>query len=201
MEVATAWADIEEWLSTHAPKVKKSLRPPGDDAKLEKLQTKMKLILPSDFVASVRVHDGQSSDAELIPGPPDPLGSASYRLLPLTDIGREWVMMKELLDLGLFEGRKPRPVRGRKPKPVPGIQHVWWSTGWVPIADNGGGDYICLDLAPDKGGTVGQVILFGHEGTPQQRVARSFTEWLGNLARGFKAGKYVFDEDEGLIDA
>jgi cell wall assembly regulator SMI1 len=195
MEVTAAWADIEEWLTANAPKVKKSLRPPADDAKLANLQKKLKLTLPADFVASVRVHDGQRSDdgCALIPGPPHPLGLGWYELLPLTDIRREWSMMKGLDDIGEFEGRKPRATRG--------IQPVWWSQEWVPIADNGGGDYVCLDLAPAKGGTVGQVILFGHEGTPQRRVARSFAEWLGNLAREFKAGKYALDEEEGLIEA
>jgi cell wall assembly regulator SMI1 len=99
-------------------------------------------------------------------------------------------MMKELHDIGEFAGRKPKPARGTQP--------VWWSPGWVPVADNGGGDYFCLDLAPGKGGVVGQVILFGHEGTDQRRVAKSLAAWLDKLARGFAAGKYVLDEDEGI---
>jgi len=32
-------------------------------------------------------------------------------------------------------------------------------------------------------------------------VAKSLTEWLGKLARGFKAGKYVLDDGDGLIEA
>jgi cell wall assembly regulator SMI1 len=100
-------------------------------------------------------------------------------------------MMKELHDAGEFEGRKPKAAQG--------IQHVWWSPGWVQLADNGGGDYFCLDLAPAAGGVVGQVILFGHEGTDQRRVAKSLAEWLGELARGFKAGKYALDDGDGLI--
>jgi cell wall assembly regulator SMI1 len=196
MDVVAAWGVIEEWLAADAPSIRKSLRPPGDDARVENLQKKLKLPLPPDFIASVRVHDGQKSDAEhgLFPAPPDELGSVpSYRLLPLTDSGREWAMMRGLHDTGEFEGRKPKPARG--------LQHVWWSPAWVPIADNGGGDYFCLDLAPGQGGAVGQVILFGHEGTDRRRVAKSLAEWLGKLARGFAAGQYVLDEDDGLREA
>lgn len=195
MDVVAAWNGIEKWLSANVPAIRKSLRPPADEAKIEKLQQKLKLALPPDFIASLHVHDGQKADADgLFPGPPDELGPVpSYRLMPLADIGREWAMMKELHDAGAFEGRKPKAARG--------IQPVGWSLGWVPIADNGSGDYFCLDLAPGKGGTVGQVILFGHEGSDQRRVAKSLADWLGKLARGFEAGKYVLDEDEGLIEA
>ena len=48
---------------------------------------------------------------------------------------------------------------------------------------------------------VGQVILFGHEGTDQLRVARSFGQWMEKLAGRFRAGKIAFDEDEGLVEA
>ena len=124
-------------------------------------------------------------------GQPPVIGA--YNLFPLVGIATEWAMMKELLDTGNFEG-------ARLPKAARGIQNVHWSEGWIPIADNGGGDYFCLDLAPAKGGVVGQVILFGHEGTDQRRVARSFGEWMSKLAGRFQAGKIAFDEDEGLVE-
>lgn len=195
MEIVAAWELIEQWLAANAPIVKKSLRPPAARSKIEKLQKKLKLKLPADFIASVQVHDGQKSDPAhgLFPAASDGTQSPSYDLLPLAAIGSTWAMMKKLHDLGEFEGRRPEAADG--------IQHVWWSPAWVPIADNGGGDYFCLDLAPARGGSVGQVILFGHEGTSQRRVARSFAKWMSKLARRFEAGKYVLDEDDGLVEA
>ena len=195
MEVAEAWGVIEGWLAKHAPVVRKSLRPPADDAKVQKLQKKIGFTLPEDFVASVLIHDGQKAETEhgLFPAPGGDITEPSYNLFPLVGIATEWAMMKELLDTGNFEG-------ARLPKAARGIQNVHWSEGWIPIADNGGGDYFCLDLAPAKGGVVGQVILFGHEGTDQRRVARSFGEWMGKLAGRFHAGKIAFDEDEGLVE-
>lgn len=194
MDVSVAWKVIEEWLATHAPIIRKSLRPPANPSQIQKLQQKLGLELPEDYVASVLIHDGQKSDAEhgLFPAPTSDLAEPSYTLYSLTSIGQEWAMMKELLDTGNFEG-------ARLPKPTRGVQHVVWSVGWVPIADNGAGDYFCLDLAPDKGGSVGQVIMYGHEGTDQMRVARSFGEWMGKLARQFQTGKIAFDEEDGLI--
>jgi cell wall assembly regulator SMI1 len=195
MGVAAAWGVIEKWLGTNAPAIRKSLRPPTDTAKVGKLQKKLGLTLPADFVASVLIHDGQKSAAEhgLFPDPSGDASEASYILLPLTDIGSAWAMMKELHDIGEFEGRKPR---GK----ARGVEYMWWSPKWVPIADNGGGDFFCLDLGPTKGGKVGQVILFGHEGTAQRRVAWSFAEWMDKLAKRYKAGKISFEEDDDLND-
>jgi len=195
MDVVAAWGVIEEWLAADAPSIRKSLRPPGDDARVEKLQKKLKLPLPPDFIASVRVHDGQKSDAEHgpFPAPPDELGSVpSYRLLPLTDSGREWAMMKKLRDQGEFDGRQAKPGRG--------VRRGWWDAGWVPIADDGGGDYFCLDLAPGKGGTAGQVIVFLHDMDERPLVAKSYAAWLGRLAKGLASGRYVLDEGEGVVE-
>jgi len=96
------------------------------------------------------------------------------------------------LSLCLCESETPAPKQADRLTELTGQ--------WIPIANNGGGDYFCLDLVPAKGGVVGQVILFGHEGTDQRRVARSFGEWMSKLAGRFQAGKIAFDEDEGLVE-
>jgi cell wall assembly regulator SMI1 len=192
--VREAWAAIEAWLAANAPSLRKSLRPAAADAAIEKLQSKLGLTLPADFVESLRVHDGQKSSADdgLMPMADDDLGEMpSCRLLPVTEIAREWAMMKELHDIGEFAGRKTEPARG--------VRSDWWSPGWVPLADNGGGDSFCLDLAPAKGGTVGQVIVFFHDMDERPLVAKSFRQWLSDLASAFEAGKYTMDEDEGLV--
>ena len=44
-----------------------------------------------------------------------------------------------------------------------GIQKQWWNSAWIPFADNGGGDYLCLDLAPMACGNPGQVIAMRHD--------------------------------------
>jgi cell wall assembly regulator SMI1 len=195
MAVRESWARIEAWLGQNAPALRKSLRPPAREGAREKLQAKLGMTLPADFAESIQVHDGQKADADggLFPLADDVLGDMpSFRLLTLAEIGREWAMMKGLHDLGEFDGRKARPGRG--------VGGGWWNPGWVPIADNGGGDYFCLDLAPGKGGAVGQVIVFFHDMDDRPRMARSYAAWLEKLAKGFAAGKYVLDEDEGIVE-
>jgi cell wall assembly regulator SMI1 len=195
MGVSESWGRIEAWLKANARPIRQSLRPAAKDRALGKLQGKLGVSLPADFGESVRRHDGQKPDAEygLFPVADDVLGAMpSCRLLSLTEIAREWAMMKELYDSGEFARQKSKPPRG--------IRDDWWNPGWVPIAENGGGDYFCLDLAPGKGGTAGQVMVFFHDVKGRPRIAKSYAAWLEELAKGFESGKYVLDEDEGIVE-
>jgi len=195
MTVNDSWARIEAWLAANARSIHKSLRPAAKDGALEKLHAKLGVPLPADFAESVRLHDGQKEDAEhgLFPVSDDILGAMpSCRLLALTEIAREWATMKEMYDDGEFAGRETEPAKG--------VRDDWWNPAWVPIADNGGGDFFCLDLAPGKGGTAGQVIVFFHDMTDRPRLAKSYAAWLETLAKGFESGKYILDEDEGIVE-
>jgi cell wall assembly regulator SMI1 len=194
MAVTESWMRIEAWLRDNAPAIRKSLRPAAKEGALEKLQAKLGMRLPADFAQSVRVHDGQKTDADgLFPLADAVLGALpSFRLLSLTEIAREWSMMKELHDIGEFSNRRAKPSRG--------IRREWWDTGWLPIAEDGGGDYFCLDLAPGKGGTAGQVIVFFHDSEERPRIAKSFAAWLEKLAKGVASGKYALDEEGGIVE-
>ena len=195
MAVRESWASIEVWLGANAPAIRKSLRPSAKTGAIEKLQAKLGIALPADFAQSLQFHDGQKTDADngLFPYADDVLGAMpSFRLLTLTEIAREWAMMKELHDVGEFDGRKTRPSRG--------ISREWWNTGWVPIADNGGGDYFCLDTASEKAGSVGQVMVFLHDMEERPLIAKSYAAWLEKLAKGFASGRYVFDGDDGIVE-
>jgi len=63
----------------------------------------------------------------------------------------------------------------------PGVRARWFHDKWLPIADNGGGDLLCIDLDPDRGGTVGQVVEFRHDDSTRKRLAVSLLEYLTNL--------------------
>jgi cell wall assembly regulator SMI1 len=195
MDVRESWARIEAWAGENAPTLHKSWRPPAKDGAIEKLQGKLGKSLPADFAESLRVHDGQKADAEdgLFPFADEVLGAMpAFRLLPLAEISREWTMMKKLHDRGEFDGRQTKPGRG--------VRRDWWATGWIPIADDGGGDYFCVDLAPGKGRTAGQVIVFLHDMDERPLVAKSYAAWLERLAKGLAAGKYILDEGEGVVE-
>jgi cell wall assembly regulator SMI1 len=85
-------------------------------------------------------HDGQREGADEPLIPPIASGQDGYRLLTLRDLTAKWARWKKLTDMGEFKGLKSGPDRG--------VRDDWWNPGWIPFADNGSGDLLCLDMAP-----------------------------------------------------
>jgi cell wall assembly regulator SMI1 len=112
--------------------------------------------------------------------------------LTLAEIATEWAMLRNFWDEGNFDGAKSQPERC--------IRNDWRTVGWILVADNGGGDCICLDMAPAKSGIAGQVILSFHDMDERRRLAKSYGAWLDKLAKGFASGKYALDEDDGIVE-
>ena len=100
-------------------------------------------------------------------------------------------MLGELLDDGDFADLEGEPDDG--------VASDFWQRGWVPFADNGAGDYLCVDLAPAAGGTVGQIIVHGHETGRHHVLAASLGEYLTALADRMEDGALVYDEDVGVM--
>lgn len=191
MSVSQAWDRIEAWLAENAKKVVKSLRKPAKPAAIAKAEKELGVTFPVDFAASLARHDGQSETAEsgLFPYPSEP----AWRLLALEEILAIWKTMKELVDGGEFANRRSTPPRG--------VRNAWCHAGWIPVADNGAGDFVAIDTAPAPSGTAGQIILFNHDSPQRPRFAASFEVWLTKLADNMEAGRYVYDpSDWGLME-
>ena len=69
-----------------------------------------------------------------------------------------------------------------QPESQVGVANEWWTDAWIPFAANGGGDLLCLDSNPPKGGKKWQVVKFVHDGPERAIVAPSFGAWLGLVA-------------------
>lgn len=173
--VHVTWNRIETWLDTHAPSMKECLHKGATQRQFQKLESHLKLTLPKDFKESYAIHDGQD-DCDFIP---DDYGS--FYLLPLQDIPAEWDLWNDMVESGEFEDLSTRPGKG--------VVAGWWNAGWVPFASDGGGDFLCVDLAPADGGTIGQVIKMQHDSDERPVVAASFAAWLQQLAEAFENGE------------
>jgi cell wall assembly regulator SMI1 len=168
--------------------VKETLRKGATEAKIAELEAKLGVTLPADFRASYLLVNGQKDEGEgLIPAE-DP-SDEGYDLVPLPAILGEWQSWVSLLDINEFQGRTSSPD--------PGVRDDWWHRGWIPFASNGGGDSLCIDLAPAEGGTVGQVISMSHETGDRPILAKSFAEFLALLVQRWEdAEEEEEDEDE-----
>ncbi len=55
------------------------------------------------------------------------------------------------------------------------------SPGWIPFADDGGGNPYCLDLTPGPAGRVGQVVQLEHDSLEAHLVADSLTDFVQGI--------------------
>jgi cell wall assembly regulator SMI1 len=194
--VKTIWDPIHVWLAAHAPDVLESLRPGATEEAIRAAEAAMSVTLPDDVRACYRIHDGQQpvlvnvtywSGLRTVPGflYGDPW-------LGLREMVKQWDGMKSLLgEFAAVSGSPRGPIRSD-----------WWHPKWLPVTKyGGGGDLRCLDLAPKRGGKVGQVISWYHDDAFRGVVAKSFTEWLATFASDLARGQYVTapDRTPGLI--
>lgn len=119
-----------------------------------------------------------------------------YAGLSIDESRRTWERLTATLDRGGFAGHEVfPPARGL-------IRAVKWHPGWVPFAEDGGGNLFCLDLAPGAGGVSGQVIRWEVRGGPVVgAVPRTFAEYLPAYRDLLVSGRFTFDPDCGTFDS
>ena len=64
----------------------------------------------------------------------------------------------------------------------------YWRRGWVPFLHNGGGSYLCLDVAAEDGGHPGQLIGFWKRDEDRPVEFPSVEAWLDNLVASMEDG-------------
>jgi cell wall assembly regulator SMI1 len=167
------WKRIEAWLKQNAPDTLAYLQPGASDADIKKAARSLSCELPDDVTESYHIHDGMRGAAGSLIG--------EWSLMPLAIVVREWKTLKKLSDGGTFEGMEgDADVQ---------VKSDWWNPRWIPVASNGSGDFVCVDLDPPRTGKSGQVISFFHAEPRRELLAKSFKSWLAGFADDLKAGK------------
>jgi cell wall assembly regulator SMI1 len=184
--VAKAWNTIEGVLYENAHSLFRALRKPASDAAIAKLARLLPTKLPTDFVRSLKIHDGLR-DSYLGPN-----RLFDYNaLLPLSAIISEYRMMCDLQVECEFGGTLAgcdRRVRN----------DAHWRPGWVPILDADGNKFV-LDLDPARGGKLGQVFTWSNSGSTEQRIlADSFGGWLADFAETLEKRRFRLSEYGGI---
>ena len=71
----------------------------------------------------------------------------------------------------------------------------WWHAAWIPIFDNGGGDYICYDTAGVFTGIKGQLIEFWHADNDRDTIAPDLSSFISSINQLYATTeKKDFDE-------
>ena len=186
--VATAWKRIEQWLGDNAPRMLEALGRGAPASAVAAFEKKTGLKLPAAVAASFRRHDGGDEGTGLFPALEK--DEMAYSPMPLSRAASEWRSCSR------FARSYPAEAQFDVDR---GVRAEYWNPGWVPVATNGGGDYLCVDLAPAPGGKAGQVIEWRHETDERRRVAPSWEKYLQDLADGLEDGTLVNDESRGII--
>ncbi len=175
------WEKFESWLKENWVEGFEDLNPPATDQEISELESALGVQLPADFVACLRVHNGQGAMAGGL------LDNSEF--LSTGAILDQWTVWKDLLDSGDFKDAVSEPD--------PGVKNDWWNPKWIPFSHNGGGDHDCLDLDPAVGGKVGQVIGMWHDAGNREVQAESFGAWFEEYVDAVLDGQYKYSEDFG----
>ena len=181
LDVANALGRIVTWFEEHPDQPNLNLAAPASADQIAAVEQTIGASLPDSVRTAYGFADGQDQQ------PSHTLFPDGYRWMRLAEMTQVWESMH-----GLFEGDDDE-VFGKE----------WWHPGLMPLADNGSGDGLYVDLDGRNDGVVGEVIEFIHDDWPSQRTERThpnswataadgFDAWLGRYADDLAAGTYTF---------
>jgi len=186
------WIRIERFLAANQPLMLEGLASGATEEEIATFESTVGYRLPEDVRVSLKRHNGQMADpqrsGEPIGGLLIPFG---WELLSLKWMLVEW---REHRSISEDFGGDNDIETGN-----PGVKPYVFHPAWIPIAAEGGNS-LCVDLDPDIGGTIGQIIEFNHEQEGPKRIADDYRSWFESLADGFEAGKFPFNERLRLFE-
>lgn len=188
------WERIVVWLKEHAEAIADGLTGPASEEAIAEVEETIGMTFPDDLRESYLTQDGLEygeTELNIFMAPPGGFDDMAFCLLPIDEVAAEWAVWKDLIDGGDFDGAESEPDDA--------IQNTWWSDGWIPVASNGGGDFICVDMKPSETGSVGQVICAWHDMDERKLVAGSWSAYLESLVQQMEADQVTYSSDEGLV--
>lgn len=140
----------------------------ASEAAILDAEMELGLELPSEVRAFYLAHDG---------GPKEALVCSGRQLLSLAGIVEHWTSWKELFDEEQLDSDD-------EAEPDEGVQQRWWIPQWVPVTSDDAGNHEVVDLAPDDGGEVGQIVAFWHDDSSRTLEGSDFLGWLAEQRWG-----------------
>ena len=183
MGVKESWRRIEQWAKKSYPELLDDLRPGVTESEMRQLVVQFDVELPTDFLLSCRIHDGQFGDAApLIEG---------MTMCSLRESLDEWTKWVEVLDSGTGDDEITD-----ESNPPGAIKKLYANALWVPFATDYGGNNVAIDLDPAEKGIRGQIIDFGRGGYTKQVYGTSFAQFLEKLATDLETEDLIVIESE-----
>lgn len=183
----SVWKRMGAWAARHNKTYAKGLKNtrPATEARVTALEKALDSELPLDFRTFLLRFGGGTP-----PGKPG-VSIAEYEVLPVEQILSRWKGLRDLVEKGTFKKATPHELSKSQKK----VKWTWWHPGWVPFAEDGGGNLKCVDLEPGPEGTRGQVIGWEIHGGPLHPYAPSMEEFLEHYLEDLESGRIELQED------
>lgn len=180
------------WGKANAPTMLEDLNPSASEADIVALEAELGLSIPTNFRESLKVHNGESD------GWPCKVFADCGAYLGTDRILETWRQLQEIAaDLSDYQVDMPDRedlIREGIIEVSGPVRPEMYLPEWIPIMECNGDVFWALDLAPDAGGTSGQIIEVDWEGCSWKVVADSFAVFLDRYAAGLEAGDYQIAE-------
>jgi cell wall assembly regulator SMI1 len=180
VDVTAIWDDITTWLGQNAQPTLATLHSGANPQDIDRAEEILGIRLPAAYRQSLLRHDGQTYLTD-------------YEYLSLQQVLRIWNSKRNALERGDFVGREVYQHGNGV------IRNFWWHPGWIPFAEDSGGNLLCLDLAPASKGHWGQVLCWERTTGPYPGTETSFAEWLRTYRDDLLDGCRVEVDEDGLL--
>jgi cell wall assembly regulator SMI1 len=155
---------IDQWLAQNRPDYYAKLQKGVSNDQLDQFENRFNFKLPDTFKLLYSWRNGQEESC-----------SASF-------VGNRMFM-----SLGSIASTKEM-LDGMIGEDFEDPEH--WKEQWVPFLENGGGDYLCIDLGSGNQGTAGQLVEFWHADKDRKTVYPSLKDWAQQLQSSMESGAY-----------
>lgn len=153
--MASILVSLDQLIESNRKEYYSSLRPGLDDATIQILENRYGITLPEDLKNLYKWHDGQRYD--------------NYEAFV-----NNCTFLQ--LDQALDSAAEFTSMIGSDFE----LPDMWHET-WIPIFSNGGGDFICYDLAGSFDGQAGQLIEYWHADNDRNIIAGNLSSFLQAL--------------------
>ncbi|MEU2613502.1 SMI1/KNR4 family protein [Micromonospora sp. NPDC007271] len=196
--VAESWNIIVGWLGRHAPLELALIRPPAAEDDIRDVAQRVGTALPNDLVAWWRRADGQAGKGALLPPFYSPY--SIRRALDSRDVWMTaWNGVMEQASADQFAAYVAQENRAPAGSPCKGA----WLPRWLPIAGDGGGNDLFVDLRPGPAhGCVRQFLR--DDGASDTACWSSVAAMLAEVADALTqdspvSGSRIWVDDDGAM--
>lgn len=130
--------------------------------------------LKGELLELYKLGNGQAEDGQSL--------FKGFTLMPIVTATRQW----QIVENNIARIKVPDSVSGPVKKEI-------WNKKWIPFGTDPGGNLLCYDLDPEKGGYAGQIVAIYFESGIREVIAPGIKEYFSKSEAGLKAGTLGFD--------